>query len=98
VEEGFSVSSHKQAKGDVSVRIARIQGHLSGVARMVNEGRPREELVHQIAAVRGSLDSLMVLILEDVMCDCCANAGSKAIVSRLEELERVVLEIRSAHF
>jgi DNA-binding FrmR family transcriptional regulator len=63
---------------------------------MLNEGRPREELVHQIAAVRSSLDSLMVLILEDVVSDCSANAGSQATVSKLEELERVLLEIRSA--
>jgi DNA-binding FrmR family transcriptional regulator len=63
---------------------------------MLHEGRPYSEVVHQISAVRASLDGLMILILEDVMSECSANAGSKAVASRLEELERVVLEIRSA--
>ena len=95
---GSFTNSNKHANGDVSVRLARVQGHLNGVARVLNEGRPRAELVHQIAAVRPSFDSLVIVILEDRMSDCSANVGRKAIVPKLEELERVVLEIKSARF
>ena len=81
---------------EVSVRLARIQGHLNGVTRMLKEGRPRVVLVHQIAAVRASLDSLVILILDDLISDCSANLESDALMSKPEELQQVLHQIKSA--
>lgn len=89
------MNSKRRDDRDVSVRLARIQGHLSGIARMLDEGRPYSELVHQISAVGSSLDSLVLVILENLLSDCSASFGQEAMVSKLEEFRRVVLEIRS---
>ncbi len=53
------MGEHKRK--DVSRRIARIHGHVHGISEMLDEGRPYSEIVHQISAVRSSLDSVIVL-------------------------------------
>ena len=63
---------------------------------MLKEGRPRVELVHQISAVRASLDSLVILILDDLISDCFANLESDALMSKPEELQQVLHQIKSA--
>jgi len=63
---------------------------------MLDEGRPYPEVVHQISAVRASLDSVVLVILGNLMSDCSAAVGQRAAVSKLEELKRAVLESKSA--
>lgn len=75
----------------IEARLARIEGHVHGVHRMAHEGRPYPELVHQIAAVRSSLDSVLQAIVEDVVRDCVATASNQGRVKELvEELREVV--------
>ncbi len=87
------MSSHKRK--DVSRRIARIHGHVHGIAEMLDAGRPYSEIVHQISAVTASLDSAIRIIVEDLVEDCVAKAVAKGpATGSLEELQRVVAEIR----
>lgn len=87
------MSNHKRK--DVSKRIARIHGHVHGIAEMLEDGRPYSEIVHQISAVRASLDSATQVMVEDLVEDCVARAGAKKpVTGSLEELQRVVAEIR----
>ena len=87
------MSSHKRK--DVSRRIARIHGHVHGIAEMLEQERPYSEIVHQISAVRASLDSAIQVIVEDLVEDCAEKAkAKKPVTASLEELQRVVAEIR----
>jgi CsoR family transcriptional regulator, copper-sensing transcriptional repressor len=87
------MSGHKRK--DVSRRIARIHGHVHGIAEMVDEGRSYVEIVHQISAVRSSLDKTIEVIVEDLVEECTQRAAAKEPVAEsLEELQRVVAEIR----
>ena len=80
---------------EVSRRIARIHGHVHGIAEMLDEGRPYSDIVHQVIAVRSSLDSVIQVILDDLVEGCVAEAREKrGSVSSLEELQKVVAKIR----
>ncbi len=84
-----------QRRKDVSRRIARIHGHVHGIAEMLDEGRSYSEIVHQISAVRSSLDSVIQVIVDDLVEDCTGKAAAKEPVAEsLEELQLVVAEIR----
>jgi len=59
---------HKSA--DVQLRLAKIEGHVRAVNRMVSEGKPCPDILVQIAAVRGALDRVGRIVLEDHMESC----------------------------
>jgi DNA-binding FrmR family transcriptional regulator len=87
------LSGHKRK--DVSRRIARIHGHVHGIAEMLDEGRPYTEVVHQISAVRSSLDAVLQVIVDDLVEDCVARAEKKVpMADSLVELKQVVSAIR----
>jgi len=75
----------------IESRLARIEGHIHGVHKMAHEGRSYPELVHQIAAIRSSLDSIMQAIVEDLVEECVTAAASKGrLAPVVEELREVV--------
>lgn len=75
----------------IEARLARIEGHMHGVHRMAHEGRAYSELVHQISAIRSSLDSVLQAIVEDLVEECVATAPSKGrLTPVVEELRAVV--------
>jgi DNA-binding FrmR family transcriptional regulator len=87
------LSGHKRK--DVSRRIARIHGHVHGIAEMLDEGRPYTEVVHQISAVRSSLDAVLQVIVDDLVEDCVARAEKREpMADSLVELKQVVAAIR----
>jgi DNA-binding FrmR family transcriptional regulator len=49
----------------VRLRLARIEGQAAGLGRMWGEGRPAEELLDQIAAVRAALRGVALEIVHD---------------------------------
>ena len=62
---------HKDA---VSKRLARIEGHVRGINRMVEEDTPCPDVLVQIAAVRSALNNVGQIILEDHLCTCMVRA------------------------
>jgi CsoR family transcriptional regulator, copper-sensing transcriptional repressor len=77
---------------DVATRLARIEGHLHAVHRMVDEGRAYPEIVRQITAVRSSLDAVLQVIVNEVVAHCVESAGKKGSIEPLvRELREVVM-------
>jgi DNA-binding FrmR family transcriptional regulator len=75
----------------IEARLARIEGHVHGVHRMAHEGRAYPDLVHQITAIRASLDSVLQAIVDDLVQDCVSIASAKGRAApALEELRAVV--------
>ena len=52
---------------EVAKRFARIEGHVKGIRKMIDEEKSYPEIVQQITAVRASLDSVMEVIIEDLV-------------------------------
>lgn len=55
-------------------RLARIEGHVRGVTKMVIDGRSCPELLIQIAALRAALNGVGRVILEDHLKGCMVEA------------------------
>jgi DNA-binding FrmR family transcriptional regulator len=55
-------------------RLARIEGHVRGIKRMVEENRPCPDVLVQIAAVRSALNGVGRVVLEDHLKGCMVEA------------------------
>jgi DNA-binding FrmR family transcriptional regulator len=87
------MSNHKRP--EVDTRLARIEGHVKAVRTMLNDNRTYPEIVHQIAAVRASLDGVIDVIVEDLVEDCVATARKgKPVSATVLELQQVVASTR----
>lgn len=58
-------------------RLARIEGHVRAIKRMVEEDKPCPDVLMQIAAVRSALNSVGRVILEDHLQSCMIDAVEK---------------------
>lgn len=56
-------------------RLSRIEGHIRGVKTMVQESRPCPDVLVQIAAVRGALDRVARVILDEHLTECISRAA-----------------------
>ena len=87
------MANHKRK--DVAKRLARIHGHVHAVKEMLEGDRPYSEIVHQIVAIRSALDSVVHVIVDDLVEDCVGRVSAKEpLTEDLEELQRVIAEIR----
>lgn len=66
-------------------RLSRIEGHIRGVKTMVQEHRPCPDVLIQVAAVRGGLDKVARMILDEHLSACVARAVDEGNIE--EEVE-----------
>ncbi len=67
------VQKHKSRK-EVAERLSKVEGHVHGIRKMVDDDRGCSDLLLQIAAVRSALDKVAKIILEDHMETCLLDA------------------------
>lgn len=77
--EHLHVHEHQQS---VLHRLARIEGHVRAVKRMVEEGRTCPDILIQVAAVRSALNGVGRLILEDHLKSCMVDAVQRGDFER----------------
>lgn len=68
-----TVHTHEMQEA-VLKRLARIEGHVHGIKRMVEADTPCPDVLVQIAAVRSALNSVGQIILEDHLRSCMVKA------------------------
>lgn len=98
-EEDFSVlhnhgtHAHPHVHTEESMRrivnrLSRIEGHIRGIKAMVQENRACPEVLVQLAAVRGALDRVSRIILDEHLTQCIARAAQEGnIEAEIEELK-----------
>lgn len=64
----------KDRKQAALQRLARLEGQVRGIARMIEEDRYCIDILNQSLAVRSALSQVEVLILQDHADDCVDNA------------------------
>ena len=69
-------------------RLSRIEGHIRGIKTMVQENRPCPDVLVQVAAVRGALDRVARLILDEHLTECIARAAEEGNIEvEIKELK-----------
>ena len=72
---GKAKTPHNHESNDAVIkRLARIEGHVRGIKRMVEENTPCPDVLVQIAAVRSAINRAGQLILEDNLRHCMVRA------------------------
>ena len=64
----------KQNKVAVAKRLARLEGQMRGVARMVEEDRYCVDILTQTAAIRSAIKAVEKLVIDDHARSCIAHA------------------------
>jgi DNA-binding FrmR family transcriptional regulator len=75
--------------GRIVNRLRRVEGQARGLQRMIEEGRPCEEIFTQLAATKAALDRVGVLLISLKMRDCLEEEAGKDVGSR-EAVERAL--------
>ena len=78
---------------EVKKRLARIEGHVKGITKMIDEGKGYPEIVQQITAVRAALDSTMEIIILDLAEHVSLNAsnrGKKAATELKDTVSKIL--------
>ena len=66
---------HQHDHTAVINRLARIEGHVGAIKRMVDEDTSCPDILVQVAAVRSALNSVGRIILEDHIRNCMLDAA-----------------------
>lgn len=74
VDQQLAEDHHHGQHEAVINRLARIEGHVRAVKRMVEEDTACPDVLVQIAAVRAALNSVGRIILEDHIQSCLVEA------------------------
>jgi CsoR family transcriptional regulator, copper-sensing transcriptional repressor len=74
VEDSYEEYIHPQRE-NVLKRLAKIEGHVRAVKRMVEENTPCPDVLVQVAAIRAAMNGVGRLILEDHMQGCMVKAA-----------------------
>ena len=72
-------------------RLARIEGQVRGVARMVDDDRYCIDVVRQVQAVKAALSGLETIIIDDHLDTCVEHAlAGKNVAARREKVDELV--------
>ena len=69
-------------------RLSRIEGHIRGIKTMVQQNSPCPDVLLQIAAVRGAVDKVARIVLDEHLTECVARAAKNGNIDvEMEELK-----------
>ena len=89
-------SAERVARADAAAlgkRVARIEGQVRGIGKMIAEDRYCIDVLTQVSAVQAALDALALELLEDHLHGCVRNAvksgdGERAIDEALTVIRK----------
>ena len=95
--QGIAIQSfYPDHKGQLN-RLARIEGQIKGITRMIEERRYCVDIVSQIKAVQAALKQVQMGVLEKHIHHCvaaAANSGDAAQLNeKIEEIVQVVAKL-----
>ena len=82
-------TQHRRRK-EVLDRLARIEGHVHGVRKMIEEDKTCPDILIQVAAVRAALNKVSRIVLEDHIENCMKDAVKSG------ETEQYMTELKEA--
>ena len=74
--------SYSRDKAQLVRRLARIEGQVRGISRMIEREEYCVDILQQTSALRAAVDSLAVLVLEDHVQGCIRTAAQHGDADR----------------
>lgn len=68
-------------------QLSRIEGHVRGIKGMVQQSTPCPDVLIQLAAVRGAIDRVSRIILDEHLTECIGRAAREGNIE--EELDQL---------
>jgi CsoR family transcriptional regulator, copper-sensing transcriptional repressor len=90
---GHENSTHPHVHSPESLRkivnrLSRIEGHVRGIKTMVQQSSPCPDVLLQIAAVRGALDRVARIVLDEHLTECVQRAAKEGnLEAEIEQLK-----------
>lgn len=85
------MTHHKRP--ELAKRLARIEGHVKGIRKMIDEDKSYADVVQQISAVRAALDGVIEVMVQDLVEYYVSQTTDKKIKSIAIELKDTVSRI-----
>ena len=86
-------STHKHRKKVID-RLSRIEGHVKGIKKMVEDDRDCPDLLHQLGAVKAAINKTGELILEDHIESCMLDAVNEGTTEQyVKELKESISKL-----
>lgn len=82
--------SYAEDKTKLLSRLARVEGQIRGIARMVEDDRYCVDILTQISAVNSSMQKIGLLLLEDHIRGCVVSAEPGDLEAKLTELNTAI--------
>src|SRR4051812_33851083 len=83
--------SYTKDKAQLLRRLARIEGQVRGISRMIEREEYCVDILQQTSALRAAVDSLAVMVLEDHVQGCVRTAAEQGDADRyVDEVVDVV--------
>ena len=81
-----AIRGYTANKEQLQRRLARVQGQVRGVARMVEEDRYCVQVLTQISAIQAALDKVALGVVDDHVRHCVVGGAEGEQAERTEEL------------
>ncbi len=89
--QGDSIHAHihsEESLRKIVNRLSRIEGHVRGIKTMVQQNTPCPDVLLQVAAVRGAIDKVARIILDEHLTECIARAAQEGNIDvEIEQLK-----------
>jgi len=84
-------TKNPEVKAQIKRRLARIEGQLRGVQKMIDDERDCREVLQQLIAVRSGIQSASLSFLQEVASECLLNleAGDEPASQRATMAELI---------
>lgn len=69
-------TKNPEIKAQVKSRLAKIEGQLRGVQKMIDDNRDCREIIQQLIAIRSGIQSASLNFLQEVATDCLLDLDS----------------------
>jgi CsoR family transcriptional regulator, copper-sensing transcriptional repressor len=93
------MAAYDMQQADIVKRLARIEGQVRGVARMVEDGRYCVEILDQVAAITKALHQVSLGLMHDHLGHCVADAvkqGGPQAQAKLDEATAAIARLMRA--
>ena len=89
---GQHVLQNEEQLDAVIKRVKRAQGQMAGVIRMLEEGRPCDEVVHQMSAITKAMNTAAVTLISSSLEECILE-GKRNRTETMERLQKLFVSL-----